>query len=505
MFEKIVLCASMHHVTAGIWRRKKLMSCEMFDDDETGRHDFRRFLERNRDMPVHLIVDTVEEDFHHESLPQVSGRERREMLARKLGQHYRETPYRAAEFIAPRLDGPRDRYLFMALKNADVIAPWIQIIRLAEAPLAGMYLLPAVSRVVVESLGFEASDLLLVTRQHASLRQSYFADGGLQLSRIMLRQGLDEGRLQSLLRREVEKTLLYLANEQQAPRLHLVLAADVPVENAWLQQVAQPQVDYEVLENSSLARRLGLSEDLLSRHPELLHMHALACRESKAQLAPNEILRQEKLRKLCLGFNAASAACLAASVVMTALNWLNTAELTRQTARLEAELAVWQRAHVDASASPQSPPPSALKHAVEVGTRLEHLSHTPERLMQVLGEALDEHADIQLERLRWELAANADIEDVVTAPVALSTQAWPYEIGFVTAKINASEDYRTALAGMDQLVHALAQHPKVERVQVLHSPDGMNPNLPLHGTVSEAVRLPPQFELKLVLKRGPMQ
>jgi len=97
MAAKLLLCVSNDHVTAAIWRRRELTACTRFNNDEKGWAAFANFLHGSRAMPVHIIVDTVDEDFRFETLPHVRGRDRAEMVSRKLRQLYRSTPYISSE------------------------------------------------------------------------------------------------------------------------------------------------------------------------------------------------------------------------------------------------------------------------------------------------------------------------------------------------------------------------------------------------------------------------
>ena len=99
------------------------------------------------------MVDAVEEDYRFETLPHASASDRAEMVARKLKQHYRNTPYMAAWLLGRETDKRRDdRYLFSALTNPDLIADWLQPVAARELPIARDYLLPMVSAAWLEKL-----------------------------------------------------------------------------------------------------------------------------------------------------------------------------------------------------------------------------------------------------------------------------------------------------------------------------------------------------------------
>ena len=93
MAAKLLLSISNDQATAAVWRRRHLASCKSFENNEAGWAAFGSFLHSHHGLPVHIIVDSVEEDFRFETLPHIRGRERTEMVRRKLKQLYRATPY----------------------------------------------------------------------------------------------------------------------------------------------------------------------------------------------------------------------------------------------------------------------------------------------------------------------------------------------------------------------------------------------------------------------------
>ena len=94
MARKLVLCVSPSHLSAGLWTGRRLSAVHGF------RTVSRRISRRSRascaaarGVPVYLMADTVDEDYRFETLPHAFGKDRRDMLERKLKQLYRSTPF----------------------------------------------------------------------------------------------------------------------------------------------------------------------------------------------------------------------------------------------------------------------------------------------------------------------------------------------------------------------------------------------------------------------------
>ena len=115
MARKLVLCASPSHLTAGLWTGRRLSAVHGFSAEQQDQQAFATFLRAARGVPVYLMADTVDEDYRFETLPHTFGKDRRDMLERKLKQLYRSTPFFGAN-LTEREETKRrdDRYLFAA-------------------------------------------------------------------------------------------------------------------------------------------------------------------------------------------------------------------------------------------------------------------------------------------------------------------------------------------------------------------------------------------------------
>ncbi|MGZ8258772.1 MAG: hypothetical protein ACXWTR_06310, partial [Methylotenera sp.] len=126
---KLVLCATAHNLLAGLWHAGKLQGSQIFVNDDAGHLAFAEFLQQYPATPVYLMADAVEEDYRLESVPHVTGAAKRELIERKLNQFYRGLEYRTAHFIHRDKDKRKDdKFLFVALNNADFLQNWMTVI-----------------------------------------------------------------------------------------------------------------------------------------------------------------------------------------------------------------------------------------------------------------------------------------------------------------------------------------------------------------------------------------
>ena len=209
MAPQIIMCITLDLAFVAIVRDDVPVDCQDFHATDEGLRTFGDFLKTHDGLPIHLMVDSVEEDYHAETLPHVGGAARQELVSRKLKQVYRNATFCAAWAQGRDVDKRRDdHYLFVAVTNADILKPWLGVIEASQAALAGVYLLPMVTEALLAYMGLGQRTLLVVSWHNLGLRQSYFQNGKLRASRIAVHD--NNGAPEDFFRDEIGKTRLYL-------------------------------------------------------------------------------------------------------------------------------------------------------------------------------------------------------------------------------------------------------------------------------------------------------
>ena len=524
MLSKIIVCISAKQATVGLWRMGRFVSCTIFMNGQAGQDKFSLFLRSHSSSPIHVIVDTVEEDFRLETLPHSNGKARHEMLQRKLTQLYRNSDYRTAQIIGREADKRRDdRIMFMALVNSELLSPWMSAIEEQGLALAGVYLQPMVSQLMLQKLKLKHTNLLVMTRQSSGLRQSYFSNQSLRLSRLTPLAGLDEEKIDRLYLSETERTRLYLISLRMLAReapLNLVYLASNPITNDFSQIIEATQgVMCDIIQPQKIAKKIGLSTDLLTRYPDLLHMQVLATSRISSNLASEAKTKNYRLLQIQLGINIASAVSIAVAALLAFSSLLSTADIKRQTEVASTQTFVQENLYKSVSINfPETPiPGSELKVAVELAQKFDSLNQTPLRLMQIVSGALEPQPELVINRLRWKQTENAKfVDDAPSIAKASTTPGQPaqltppkpssglYEIGFVSGEIqNFTGDYRTALANVERFVEALKKNKDVAQVTVVQQPVNTSSKVTLSGNTLDDntnKQEPAYFIVKLFIK-----
>ena len=531
MFAKLLLYVSAQQATAAHWHRGKLLLCKQFANDESGWAQFGALLQTYPDTPVYIMVDGVEEDFRSETLPHATGNNRHEMLARKLRQLYRSTPYSAAWFQERGSDKRRDdTYLFTALTNPDTLNPWLNALHTQSAPLAGIYLLPMVSQLLVEQLKITTPNLLLISKNSAGLRQSFFHNQQLKASRLTPLQFLEgqdneftQGNHANIAHYtdEIEKTRFYLNSQRLLPHddtLNIfILDPENTLEDLQKALGNNQAVHCVRIAREEICRRLGLTPQALPAScNNAPHFIALGAKPPQASLAPSTLIRsfnQYRARLTLYGLSAITLLCAAfwsgTNLYLQYTDNTRIQQLALQTRQQEAQ---YQEVAKQFPAAPVSA--DNLLKAVNIAKQIKESSRSPELLMAVVSHALDTRPSVILSQLKWKLS------DQPTGPedTALSRQPLPsgpapqntkpgekWQIGYIEGEINPfNGDYRAAINEIQALADRMEQDAAVESVTILQLPLDINSSSALSGTTleKESPVTNAKFKLKLLLKQG---
>jgi hypothetical protein len=527
---KLVLCATSKQLLAGVWFAGVYKGSQVFLADEAGFADFAVFLQQYRDAPIYILADAVEEDYRLERIPHTSGGAKHELIERKLNQFYRNLNYRTAYFVGREQDKRRDdRYLFTALSNADFMQAWVGTIQAAEMPVVGVYLLPMLSQVIVRQHKLMAPNILLCEKLSSGLRQTYLHNGRLRMSRLVADLPRQDNQLGYFYLVEIEKTRLYLISQRlilhETP-LHLVLASATGNTSRISEAISQEQgLTCTDLNLSTLIRNLQLPATLVQQTPELMHMQLLVNGHDVDNLAPASLTHQHRIAQVKQGVYIAGIS-LAIIAIVTSI-WIVCAGLMDKEAILQAEKDTFlqeQRYKEVAKDFPDTPvSANDLQIAVNIDDKIASFPTTPKRMMQVLSRALDNSPEIQIDRLRWLMATDANVKDQDSLinvadnkqnanNVALTLNpdvTLPNEMAFLTAEIvDFNGNYRVALDSVNRFVQALKQDQTVAWVTVLQEPVNVSSFANLQGSTADSIpgieraqsREPALFKLQILLK-----
>lgn len=509
MARKLVLCATSSLLTAGVWTGTGLESVRSFEDDEEGQHAFASLLRTADGLPVYLMVNTVDEDYRFEALPHTSGKDRRDMVDRKLKQLYRGTPFYGANLLE-REDSKRrdDRYLFAALTNPEVLNPWLRILTASELPIAGVFPVPMVTLGLIKTLDLKEPNLLLVSKHEAGVRQTFSKDHRFRISRLTpIRAG---GNIIESCAEEIRNTRMYLdaLNVTHVDDLLTVVVLDQDDSLAKLADaVLRGRRNMQAMRVSpqDIVAKVGIDRAALAASQDALHLYLLGQQKSPDfNLAPPTLTSGYRRHLMSRGVLAASVGIGVLATAWCGINLYQTMSLKSEAQTIANTTRQEQARYQDITRSfPPTPVPTdKLQLTVDVAGRIASMARLPDAVFGVVSQTLDRYPGMRLTGVQWRLGRFGQPEgaNASASPLPLSQSAT------LQMEMTAQPgDIKGALASINTFVRELGKSDKVAEVKVTKMPLNLASTGSLSGSTATA-RLEhaqaSQFDVELVLKPG---
>jgi hypothetical protein len=398
-----------------LWRKDTLIPAGSFAANDQGVADFARAIQPLLANLFYLVADLSEEDFRVELLAHTRGKDRQELLKRKLLQFFRGTVYRSARFQGREKGGRRDdKMLFSALTNPQTIHYWVDVLLARKVQIIGIISTPLLTENLTAYLGLaQISHLLLINiEQHSGLRQSYLQQGQLKFSRLVSLARQES--LTAILLAECRHTRQYLERQKLLPhdqllQVHTCLA-DGMAEKVLGGLAPSPLLEFQFHEAGMISAELGIDPSRGERHgPTLLTLQRiLSSRQPDNVYAPPPVLRYRRFKRIDTWLRTATvltlliAFSLAGGLFYSGLHKRTAAgELNRQAATLE------NRHQELVANSPESPVPAEMmRRVVDAAHSIDSQTTSPLPAMAMISRTLDNYPDLQLAEFTWQLVAD---------------------------------------------------------------------------------------------------
>lgn len=501
---KRILYFTATDIGAYSWARGTLTRDTVFQNAEEAPPEFSQYVSESPQALYYILVDIVEEDFHQESIPYVRGGDRRTMLQRKLAQRYRDLSLAMALSLGYE-SGPRreESILFTSFTNTQQLQPWLMALARLEARVAGVYSPPLLAPALAKRLGFAQQRFLLVTRQHAGIRQTFIDNGQIRFSRLGQIEGDDAVLRANTLSAETSRLQQYLTNMRMLPRESGALDVIVIAPDAMLPQFQSActntaQLNYNFVGMGEADKRVGLKsapQDLMS---ERMFMHSLAGSAPAQQFAIDQHRRYYNLWRARIATFATGGAIFLACALWASIRLVDFSSVRTQAASDQQRERQLNEQYARLQAQfPKTPTTTEnLKALVKNYIALQKQSVSPEKMFVDLSRALGSSPQIELEHIEWQLRADApraaakgDPKPAAAPPPAADKSGGPpiFEIVQISGRINTAQttDYRNITLMVNKFADALRSLPGIE-VSSLQLPFDLTAEKSLSGDIGAA-------------------
>ena len=450
----LLLFLSADRLHAQVMEDGKIVTQRNFTDSPEGRENFASFLQTAK-CPTYLLTDLIEEDFRHETVPHLIGGNRSALLQRKFDQFYRGTPFHQATLLQRQKAGRRDDdMLFSALTNPSLITPWLNILQAQQTPLAGIYSVPQISAPLVKD--HPSNHLLLISwEKSAGLRQTYFSNHRLQISRLTPVHA--ELTFHDAVLHELSRTYQYLKSLSLLPLgqtldVRILCHAD---DRAKLEAEKQPNgadLRYDFANLADIAKQLKIDYHFTDSDASQIFLHQLAARPPKTHYANATHTHYFTLWRLKHVLNLASGVLFLGMVLWsTGELWQSGSNATEAASLKNQAQQTLNEAQKIILAFPNTYAPAAdMKAGVIVKHKLDQYAPAPQDILKPISAMLDLHPQIELDDISWQMNA--------AEPVANNTFAdVPAQV--ITLKghlLDFANDYRAALSYLEHFQSDLA-------------------------------------------------
>lgn len=404
---RLLLYLSAVGASCALYHRGNLGEVHSLNMGEEGWEKFNGLLLKHPGLPVAIAVDTVDELYRQDQLPRVHGPDRREMTERRLRQLIHHSPYRAALRQGALKEEPhRDRYLMMGLSNPEIIRPWLDIVHVRGAHLAGIWLLPALAIPLARQFRLDKSRLLLVSEQTGGLRLTYLEDGELRFSRLAPVDGSQYDNPLESYAEEIERTRQALVGQR-------LLARAEPLRTVLLDPLntlselhaflpASSGFHCESIQRAQLLDTLDLPPSLLAESADALYLRLLIGAPASANLMTREQREETAIYWWSRGLRFVATAWVGLSLLTCIGLLLDAWRLDRQAADLREAT----RGHKEKEAGLlASAGGVGVVHqrlgAIHAWRAVEALDKSPVAPIQAVFEASSSTGQTHLNRLEW--------------------------------------------------------------------------------------------------------
>jgi hypothetical protein len=518
-------------------RRGRIVSRREFAVAGAGASAFERYLSGMTEVPTHIFTDLIEEDFRLDTIPHVGSRDREALLARKLGQIFRNTPYRHALLQGREAEGRRDdRVMYTAVTNPEVLRVWLEIIERLAIPLEGIHSAAVFSGVMLDELDLLFPHTLLVTFTPGdAMRQTFFRDREIKFSRLTPID-LEEGQtLGTMIAEETTRTWQYLDSLRhfsQEDRLEvciLVHRNDRPAIESALRDFAQLQ--YRLVDIEQVAQKLGLKPPPLDSTAEEVLVHLFLMRKGENHFASPELRRHATQRNARIAVTQGAIGIVVASLVWGGWNISRVFQSSEADQRVTQQLSSINREYEDITKALPSfgVAGSTMRDAVTFYNGSIRGFPSVTDFLAPLSTVLRGHPEVRLAQLSWQVSDDPKASPRMSmtpsrdtppvkalakagdAPAAAASDDNPnptfagarYEVAMMEGTVRvANNDFRGAMTEVERLAADIGRLEGF-RADVIESPLDVSPSLALQGRHAEreAASMQPRFVLRVVRER----
>jgi len=498
-FNRRALFISADKLSVFHWVKGELGNSYLFDINEAGRENFKRYLKETANTPITILVDVIGEEFRQETIPHVFGPDRKALIERKQSRLFRDANYFYTQNQGREEKGRRDdRVLFMALTNQEVIRPWVELLDEYKISLKGILSFPLLLQSYIKTLADISDHALIVTMQSISgLRQTYFHKKELKISRLSKLPRYGTQSYAPKINAEVDKLQRYLNSLLMIPDdtpLDVYIFADkTMLDELENESISSPTVHQHYLDVNKLIESTQLGATQALPFSDLLLIGHLLKSQANNCYASSREMRYSKMRNIRYALNISSALLLIFSLIYSGLNFMSGMSYKQLSESSQNTTAYYrERYELARERLPETPvEPAQIKVAVDAVASLNEFKSTPFEMLSFIGKGLEQYPDIMLDNIDWSFnitpntASKISNVNSTNIPADINndnSEVKYYQISNLNAHIEPFDgNYREAIAVVNMFAETLRSFDSAYDISIESFPLDISSTSTLQG------------------------
>ncbi|MGI9262259.1 MAG: hypothetical protein ACR2QR_09510 [Woeseiaceae bacterium] len=500
-----------------VWKRERTELVEevSFQSSDSGYELFSAYLERSESGRSLMLVDVIEEEFATDSIPELSGSDRRGLISRRLLKRFARTPYRLGTFQGKRRRA-EDKYnvIFSAITNHELVDPWLAIIDKHKAPLSGITSVPLVAADLLLEFRKPAENTLFLTRhQGGRLRQVFIKSGQVVSARLSRIAPDDSGESGEMLPSEIAQSRKYLERSRllsHTDALDVYLVANTNFAQAAFKDESGIDFQLHIIEPAEAAEKLGITGTVSELNLEVLYLARAARKSARRDYMPGNRTNYSQLLAFRHSLIALTTALAVASSIVAGAYLTRAILLRSATQTIESQITRMEETYrrENEEFEPIRADSHEMKLAVDTGDFILRNTLPIDWVMREVGSVVNDYPDVFLGQMGWEIETNA-VEQNNNARRGGNDRPMPVPIPGITgvsANVNGEirpydGDLRRAFARIDELAARLRSDTRFDQVAVIEYPIDARPAASVSGEIRRQGDLPiASFKLSMTMR-----